>query len=320
MERPQCPGRIGTSLGGGDAVLVILFSKDRPLQLHATLKTLERHCLDSELASVVVLYYSSSPEFSRAYQELRQHPFHFASLVWKEEQVFRDDLLHQLFAAGMAFTRPMGLMRRLLSASDRFRGQHFLFLVDDALFVRPFSLGQMVAALAARPKALGFSLRLGRNTTRCYSRNRQQRLPVFGRFAANSLVFRWLGEEGDFGYPLEISSSLYRATDLIKLLMLLPYRNPNRLEQALAICSKLFAWRRPELLCFDQSVAFCAPVNKVQSVIDNRASDTPEYASERLNALFLEGVRIDASRLDGFLPQAAHQEIELPLLLPSVEP
>jgi hypothetical protein len=320
MALSRYHGQTGTSLGGRDAVLVILFSKDRPLQLHATLKSFERHCLDSEWASVFVLYCSSSPEFSRAYQELRQYQFCFASLVWKEEQAFKDDLLRQLFAAGTVPSRPMGVLRRLLSASERLRGQHFLFLVDDTLFVHPFSLGQMVAALADRPKALAFSLRLGRNTTNCYSRNRQQRLPPFGRVGGNSLVYRWLGEEGDFGYPLEISSSLYRATDLIKLLILLPYRNPNRLEQVLAICSKIFAWSRPELLCYELSAAFCAPVNKVQAVIDNRASDLPEYASERLNALFLEGVRIDVSRLDGFLPQAAHQEIELPLLLPSIQP
>ncbi|MEB3316904.1 MAG: hypothetical protein VKO39_01995 [Cyanobacteriota bacterium] len=299
---------------------VILFSKDRPLQLHATLTSFARHCVESESLVINVVYRATSEDFARGYQQLREHQFGFATLTWIEEKSFKDDLLRVLYATTAKSSWPSFLRRYLLSRSIPLRSRHVLFLVDDTLFVRSFSLQRMVEALAHHPKALAFSLRLGRNTIRCYSRNRQQRLPEFRSEGADRLVFRWVGEEGDFGYPLEISSSLYRGADLIGLLTKLPYNNPNRLEQALSVCSKLFTRRMPELLCLNHSVAFCAPVNKVQSVINNRASDSQAYTSEALNVLFLKGVRIDVAQLDHFLPQAAHQEIELPLFQPSAHP
>jgi hypothetical protein len=308
------------SARGLDAVQVILFSKDRPLQLHATLTSFARHCVESERLAIDILYRATSDEFAQGYRQLRDHQFGFATLTWIEERSFKDDLLRALYATNSKSSRPSFLRRYFLSRSIPLRSRHVLFLVDDTLFIRPFSLERMAEALAGHPKALAFSLRLGRNTIICYSRNRQQRLPAFRPDGDDALVFRWVGEQGDFGYPLEISSSLYRGADLIGLLTKLPYNNPNRLEQALSLCSKLFARRKPELLCLNYSVAFCAPVNKVQSVIDNRASDIEAYTSEALNVLFLSGFRIDVAQLDNFSPQAAHQEIELPLLHPSAHP
>jgi hypothetical protein len=78
----------------------------------------------------------------------------------------------------------------------------------------------------------------------------------------------------------------------------------------------LFALRQPDLLCFDRSVAFCAPLNKVQSVLDNRSGQLDSYSSQALHRLFEAGVRVDVAALSGFEPRAAHQEIELPLTAP----
>ena len=61
-------------------------------------------------------------------------------------------------------------------------------------------------------------------------------------------------------------------------------------------------------------MAFCAPVNKVQSSLENRAGEKTENSAESLNAAFLNGYRIDVEALRGFVPRAAHQEIELPLV------
>jgi hypothetical protein len=121
---------------------------------------------------------------------------------------------------------------------------------------------------------------------------------------------------GDFGYPLEVSSSVYRTGDLIRLLRTLPYSNPNRLEQGLSASSSLYRLHQPDLLCFERSVAFCAPVNKVQTILGNRAGQQEAYSSESLNSLYLQGQRVDVKALAGFVPRAAHEEIELPLRQP----
>jgi hypothetical protein len=299
------------------AVKVILFSKDRPFQLHATLNSFYENCTDMEGVSIAILYCASSDRFEQAYQELRHRDFTSPTLTWIKEQEFKQDLLGILRGPipAMNSSRRWGGLKR--GRSTHAANDVVLFLVDDTIFVRPFSLARMTQFLCAFPKVLAFSLRLGRNTKSCYSRNCLQRLPEFHPIDHECLLFRWVGQEGDFGYPLELSSSLYRVQDIIPFLMGLPYANPNRLEQRLSILSRLFTRRKPDLLCFDRSVAFCAPINKVQSILDNRAGGQEQYSSESLNDMFMQGVRIDVDQLHDFVPNAAHQEIELPLLYPA---
>jgi hypothetical protein len=289
----------------------IIFSKDRALQLHGTLESLRLRCFEGRHLPVSVIYRSSAPEYAEGYRILRDELQGKMEIAWIEERNFKADLLAQLESPK---GDQSGFFSRFFAAAPALRQQHVMFLVDDNLFVRDFSMADVIRELGASPKSLGFSLRVGRNTTYCYSNRCEQKLPDFSSVAPGILRFRWPGEQGDFNYPLEVSSSVYRTTDLIGLLRNLPYSNPNRLEQGLSVSSKLFIRHRPELLCFEQSIAFCAPVNKVQSILDNRAGSAEEYSSAALNDMFLAGRRIDVAKLNGFAANAAHQEIELPIL------
>ncbi|WP_094584263.1 hypothetical protein [Synechococcus sp. BO 8801] len=292
-------------------LLTLIFSKDRPLQLQATLASFALHCREAAQTPITVLYRASSEPFSRGYAQLRAEFQGRLLIDWVEERSFRHDLLACL-RQPPAPSRWRRILDRLRLRSWRPRCDQLLFLVDDNIFVRPFSLGSIVEALEQQPSVIGFSLRVGRNTTRCYSMNCAQPLPDF-QPVASGLRFRWVGQTGDFGYPVEVSSSVYRLADLIGLLRTLPYTNPNRLEQVLSSSSSLFALGKPDLLCFEQSVAFCAPINKVQTILDNRAGASDDYSSEALLERFLAGQRVDVAALKDFVPRAAHEEIELPL-------
>ncbi len=288
----------------------IIFSKDRPLQLHGTLESLRRRAAEGATVPVSVIFRASALEYAEGYRILARELAGTMQIDWVEETDFKENLLAQVEAGEKA---KQGFFHRLFGGAPAVRHPYVLFLVDDNLFVRDFSLNDVTRELEASPSALGFSLRVGKNTTYCYSNRCAQRLPAFRVKSGGVLQFRWPGEQGDFNYPLEVSSSVYRTTDVIGLLRNLPYSNPNRLEQGLSVSSKLFSGRRPEMLCFEQSVAFCAPVNKVQSILDNRAGSAEEYSSSALNEMFLAGRRIDVESLKGFTPNAAHQEIELPV-------
>jgi hypothetical protein len=292
--------------------LTLVFSKDRPLQLQATLASFALHCREATQTPITVLYRTSSEAFAQGYAQLQQEFQGRLMIDWVEERSFRHDLLACLRQPPVA-SRWRRIQDRLRLRSWRPRCDQLLFLVDDNIFVRHFSLRSIVEALEQQPSSIGFSLRVGHNTTRCYSMNCDQPLPDF-QPVASGLRFRWVGQTGDFGYPIEVSSSVYRLADLIGLLRTLPYTNPNRLEQVLSSSSSLFALSKPDLLCFDQSVAFCAPINKVQTILDNRAGDLTAYSAEELNRRFLDGMRVDVPALDGFVPMAAHQEINLPLI------
>jgi hypothetical protein len=187
-------------------------------------------------------------------------------------------------------------------------GRAFLFLVDDALFNRPPQLPLAAHALAADPAALGFSLRLGRNTTWCYTHQQPQPLPTFQPFAPGILSYDWSAAALDFGYPLEVSSSLFRTADLLPWLAWRPFANPNQLESRLSEALPRFS-HRPRLLCCETSAAFCNPVNKVQETYQNRAGQEIAYSDQELADRFDHGQRVDIEALDGVVSKGCHEEV-----------
>jgi glycosyltransferase involved in cell wall biosynthesis len=265
-------------------VSAVIFSKDRSLQLEGLLRSFALHCWDAARVPVHVLYTVSTPDYQRQYEQVSaEYPWvHFV----KEER-FRADLQRQLQGA-----------------------EHVFFLVDDTLFVRGFAMQEVLLVLQRHPEALGFSFRLGRNTVHCYPFDKPQGLPVFEPLPNGMVRFAWPQAELDFGYPLEVSSSLYRAKDILPLLDQIEFTNPNTLEEQLARqASRCQA--QPFLLGFTQSAAFSLPINRVQSVLKNRVSDDSAGSADALARRFAEGQRIDAASYAGFVPNACHQETEL---------
>jgi len=266
----------------------VFFSKDRPLQLDAALRSWRLQCQDATRARVFVLYKASNSRLLSLYRCLaREHP----SVDFVREYDFRRDLL-------------------VLLRDETTIG----FAVDDTIFVRGFSLESISAALNRHPDVLGFSLRLGRNTTYCYSHDLPQAAPTFAAQSDGGLKFQWAGAEHDFGYPLELSSSVYRGAQILPLLERLEFRNPNSLEEVLAAEARCFERSHPYLLCAEKSLAFSAPANRVQQICPNRAGENPHYATEALARAFGAGQRISVDAFREFTPAACHQEVEFELV------
>lgn len=273
------------------ALTFIAFSKDRPLQLHALLRSLRETCLDLDRATVRVLVYASSDAMAARYAEIARE------LPWVQllgESDFRADLLAACVGA-----------------------RHVGFLVDDTIFVRPWRAATAQAVLEATPQAIGVSLRLGRNATVCYTRAAPQRVPPLLPLQDGWLACDWTTAEHDFGYPLELSSSIYRVADLRPLLESLPYRNPNELEHALSLAAPQLAASHPVLALPELSLAFSVPLNVVQQTFANRNGGRAQWSPEALGQRFDEGVRVDVAALRGHVPAGCHEEIELPLTEPA---
>jgi hypothetical protein len=272
----------------------IAFSRDRPLQLDGMLRSLDARCVDRDAFSLTVLWTATSDRMRALYHQLaRAHP----GVAFVAETDFRRDV------------------RRAVRA-----GRFVLFLVDDAIFVREFRIADGVAILESNERVLGVSLRLGRNTTHCYPIDRPQALPTFRELPGGLLSWDWASAEHDFGYPLEVSSSLYRAADLEPLLARLRFRNPNTLEGMMARSAHRFGARRPELAAYPTSIAFCAPMNVVQAVSPNRAGTDPGHTPEALADLFDRGYRMNVEAYIGYTPRGCHEEVQLSLADPTPAP
>ena len=183
-------------------------------------------------------------------------------------------------------------------------------MVDDTIFVDEFYIGDMIDALDYRHNeyVLGISLRLGENTKHCYQLDKVQQIPNFVNGWFGFQKFNWTKEQHDFNYPLELSSSMYRYSDLKFILGQTYYSNPNELEYLLSINSGVI--KKDYLLCRYTSVAFSNPVNRVQNTNNNRFATESTYTPETLLDLFLEGFRIETTAFENFISNGCHEEVE----------
>lgn len=263
----------------------LIFSKDRAMQLDAALWSLWLHCRDINEMDVKVLYAVSDPIHDKQYRQLAaEHP----SVQFIRERRFKEQLEACIAEYSIV-----------------------LFMVDDCLFVRPFYVKDCRELLDAHDEALGFSLRLGTNTSYCYSMDRYQPFPKALAIEKGCFKWDWTDGEGDFGYPLEVSSSIYRTSDLLPWIIAAPYSNPNTLEANLAGSAGRIAGLKRYVISYETSVAFCNPVNKVQQVYANRSGTNDRYSAEQLKLLYEQGYRIIVETYSGFTPYACHQEVEL---------
>ena len=279
------PGRRFVAQGkpGNPQTACVVFSKDRPLQLDAALASLDLSVSDLGQARVTVLYAASTPFFAAQYRIVGlDHP----NVEFRRESDFKRDLVE--LVAGSPFV---------------------LFVVDDTLFVGDASLTTGMSILANDRSCVGFSYRLGRNTTYCYTMDQPQNLPAFESAGPGLVRFSWPDMEHDFGYPIEVSSSMYRTGDLLPLLESLSYQNPNTLESVLAGRAVDFRERLPRLACYAQSVALSIPANLVQTAWANRVEGHPELSVDSLAREFSKGRRLDVAHYRGHVARAAHEEL-----------
>jgi len=296
-------------------ILTVIFSRDRAMQLDATLQSLIRHCQDIRSSKITVLYKTTDENHSCQYQELEKR---YPQVEFYRENSFRENLFEVFFKAlsleGLhkIYLQIVLFFGRLVSfcAGKMPLPGHVLFIVDDTIFVRDWEIKKICQLLDRHQDVLGFSLRLGLNTKYCYTLKCPQRTPEYVELGADVIKFNWVGSDADFCYPLELSSSIYRIADILPLLGKIKFKNPNQLEGQMAITAKRYAKRQSFLLSFLQSAAFSVPVNKVQDANANHAGLIFSYASAELAKMFGEGLRINITALDSFTPNACHQEVE----------
>jgi len=266
-------------------IVALIFSKDRAMQLQATVESFLLHCRDHDNVYLTVLYKATSELYAGQYAELKSK---FPGVNFIEEDNFREQVLF------------------VLESCD-----YILFLVDDNIFTRHFHIGEAITALDREKDAIGFSLRLGENTTYCYMTDTEQKQPLFEKVTGSILKYDWTAAEYDYNYPLEVSSSIYRSKEMADFLSDQDFLNPNTLETQM-VSTEQFIQTRPKLLCYKTSVTFCNPVNKVQQVWpQNRSGGDENYNPERLAEIYQQGMVIDVNKYAGFVSEAVHREVEL---------
>ena len=262
-------------------VVAIIFSKNRALQLDLCLRTLQLHCADIHKISDVNVLYKANGHHRESYEILKRE---YPDVIFVEEQSFKQDLLNIVHnKSGILFS-----------------------IVDDTVFVEDFLLANIVSNLESNPDCLGFSLRLGFNTNFCFPYGKSQDIPATVKIendVANK--YNWQSAQLDFGYPLELSSSLYRLEDINEILNDCKYSSPNSLEDSMVRCH---IHTKPYLLMYDKSVAFSNPINKVQLDHPNKSGDID---ADVLLKYFMAGYRINDAPFNQYKNTGAHELVDI---------
>lgn len=256
---------------------LVVFSYDRPMQLYAFLESV--HYYITGLATISVIYRSSTDDYSQAYSEVNKT---FPTTLFIEQKPPYKDL-----------------KRLTLNAVFKTENPYILFGVDD-IIVKDFIDLEECAQALEKFDSYGFFLSLGKHLTYCYSMNRPQKLPPLQDCSKNICKWHFAEGEYDWQYPNCLDMTLYRKSDLSYYLHQLDYSTPNRLEYELATRADMNQYG----LCYHESKVLNFPLNMVQTDFTN--AHTGSYSPHELLMLFNKGLKIDIKLLHKFINNARH--------------
>ena len=265
-----------------NGVTIIVFSKDRAIQLHALLASFFK--LVKGKAELKVLYTASTPEHKVAYQKL--------------ESIFAN--------RGVAFTFESDFREDLIRLLDQVRASKLMFLVDDIVFKAPLDLDELTAH---NTNLFVPTLRMGSHLTYCYPRKVEMPLPSFLNGIVDDpdkMVWRWRDGKVDWTYPLSVDGHLFDANEMRIIIESLQFKAPNSLEESMQLFNPIYQKRYG--LAFKDSVILNIPINKVQQENDNHAGS---LSTEYLLQKWLDDYQINYRKLLHFRNTSAHQEVEL---------
>jgi len=261
---------------------IIVFSKDRSCQLELFIRSMKLYFKEFDQHIVNILYTYSSDKFKEGYDKLfRIHNDKNINYI-KETDNFKKHVL------------------LLLNPEN----PHTIFFVDDIIFKNPFTLECLQFKLfTLNNDILTLSLRLHPYLTYCYAAKVRMNPPNFD----SNLLFKWHGQQGDYGYPMSLDGHFFRTSDISVLTKALTFSNPNSYESILSG----YPLNRLKMICFEESVIINNPINKVQNFNNNYHGN---ISADFLNDKFLEDNIIDLEDFKGIKNPSCHQEIEIRLI------
>lgn len=275
----------GSSLDEPAVLEGIVFSKDRPTQLHALLNSYRRHAADP--VPLHTIYKATTAAYERAYREV------FACF---------DGALVRPIVQG-------DFRGDVVSLLENLKCSRIVFLVDDIVFLEPFAFADF---LAFDPLKFIPTLRLGRGLTECYTRSQPQSEPPYLHGVLDDprlIVWRWKDGEHDYGFPLSVDGQIYSRREIAILAKHSQFSAPNTFENALQVFHDEFAERYA--LAYSKARLVNVPLNRVQEEWDSRHAG---MQADTLLEAWGRGMQWNIAALDGYRNHSTHEEIEVHLV------
>lgn len=265
-----------------DGIDIIIFSKDRAMQLDAFLRSLQKYHKDLDKCSINILYTYSNDNFKRGYDLIKTK---YPDFNFVYEQNFNNDL-NTIFESG--------------------KYDYVQFFVDDNIWKNEFKLSDReFIEFKNNTSLLALSLRLYPKINYCYPMKLHiDNIPE--SIDNNFYIWEWNGKLGDWGYPMSVDGNIFRKSDIGNYIKYSQYDNPNTFESTMA----LHPLYNTKMICYEFSKILNCPINRVQTTYNNICGNVDV---EYLNENFLNGKIINIENFDNILNNSCHQEYEIEL-------
>jgi len=248
---------------------ILIFSKDRPLQLYALLQSMDDRLIGLGKSVYLIVNYSN-----------------------KNTKVYYEELIKDFekIIYGVVYETGKPFKEICLEIILSMPGTHLMVLMDDDLIIEKVPI-QKILAMVANDR-IG-SLRLGISTFYNYTvgtKMLQPPLLELGGEGAGMISWLWRDGTFDWGYPWSLDGNIFERQFLVDRWHSLDFINPNTLEGQ-------FALKNPELLqyhgvAFSKQALINLPFNRVQSSFENKSEG---YTTQFFLNLWAENYRIDVN-------------------------
>lgn len=284
--------RLVSSPTSHEPPLVLVFSKDRAIQLELFLRSYAQHM--STPLPLTVLYGASSESHREAYEEVLAN-YRASELTAIADTAFKPALL------------------AVLKASNT---RHVIFFEDDIVFIQPVDT-RLLEQWDPRDGIL--SLRLGRNITHSSNSGgapQPQPTTFESAILGEQPLARWRWSTGmlDWALPTSLDGHLLPLPDLVPVIEQASFQAPHSLEGAIAEYKFLFksrwgyCWERARIMNLQLDAG-----KAEDAVLPHQ-----DVATAQLLAAFQQGLRLDISEL----PLTQHNSCRMtwaPALRPASE-
>ena len=267
----------------------IVFSKDRAAQLKLFLQSVNKNAPGVFDLNVIVS--NSGEEFDKGYGRVVHDP------EFKNVNFF-----------GVETDFKLQIVNFLNSDND-----YACFFLDDNLIYKDIKYEDIVSQLEKDEDVACFSLRLGENTTKCYTLGSDNILHDI-KFDEQFMKWDWSLHYLDFGYPFAMDGHIFRRTDILKLVKKSKFTNVEEFEMALFDFAEMFP--RNMMVSYRHSALVGVPVGRVQVSFDNEMtlaikSSHAKLFRDKMNEKFLNGDFINLESIDFSDIKGCHQELDL---------
>lgn len=261
---------------------IMIFSKNRPLQLHGLIKSL-LHYSNVDRNKINVLY-----KYDDQYlQGLKEIIDLYPTINFIKEFDFNNQV------------------KQYLNNNEKYCA----FFVDDIIVKDNINFNTPCQILESNPNIMTFSLRLGTHLDFCYALNSNQLVPN-GIIDSQIFIWNWKNSQHDWNYPLSLDGHIFRKSDIESWSSHLSFKNPNQYESQLQSVRSNFVM--PDICCsFLKSKIFNLPLNRVQNEFQNRCED---ISIDDLYELWKSKKEIDYLKFENFMNKSVHEPLSLPLV------